>query len=127
MKGWIKALFVIAGIYDGLLGVGFLFGGLSIFAAAHVTPPNHIGYIQFPALLLIIFGIMFFRVAADPIKNREVMLYGVALKASYCGVTFWHNLHGGIPTMWMPFAWADLAFLILFLIAWRQTAGYQRA
>jgi hypothetical protein len=118
---WIKVLFIIAGLYDGLLGAIFLFFGLDIFRIAGVTPPNHIGYIQFPALLLIIFGFMFFRIAQDTVKNRELMLYGVALKAAYTGVVFWHSLHGGIPSLWIPWAWADVAFLVLFLVAWKQT------
>lgn len=119
---WIRILFWLAGIYDALLGGAFLFFGEDIFRMTRVTPPNHIGYIQFPSLLLIIFGIMFFRIAMDPVKNREMILYGVALKVSYSGVAFWHNLHGGIPAMWLPWAWADIAFLIFFLIAWKQLA-----
>ena len=120
-QAWIKALFVIAGFYDVVLGAGFLVFGLDIFRIVRVTPPNHVGYIQFPALLLIIFGAMFFRVAANPLKNRELMLYGMGLKIAYSGVTFWHALHGGIPFFWLPWAWADLGFLILFVIAWQQT------
>jgi hypothetical protein len=119
---WIKVLFLVAGIYDGLLGAAFLFFGMAIFHRTGVTPPNHIGYIQFPALLLITFGIMFLRIAQDPLKNRELMWYGVALKASYTGVAFWHHLQGGIPMLWIPWAWIDLLFLILFLIAWKRTA-----
>jgi hypothetical protein len=120
MLTWIKGLFAVAGIYDGLLGAAFLFRGAAIFRFAGVTPPNHIGYLQFPALLLIIFGVMFLRVAADPIRRREWMLFGVALKASYCGVVFWHELHGGIPMLFLPWAWADVAFLVLFLWAWQK-------
>jgi hypothetical protein len=122
-KLWIKVLFTIGGIYDALLGAAFLFCGAAIYHVTGVTPPNHFGYIQFPALLLIIFGVMFLRVAADPVKNRDLMLYGVALKASYSGVAFWHQLHGGIPTLFIPWAWADLVFLVLFLLAWKQTAS----
>jgi len=122
---WIKVLFWLAGIYDALLGAAFLFFGTDIFRVTRVTPPNHIGYIQFPALVLIIFGVMFFRIAAEPIKNREMIWYGVALKASYSGVTFWHDFHGGIPAMWLPWAWTDIIFFILFLVAWKQLASAQ--
>ena len=121
-KLWTRVLFTIAGIYDAMLGAAFLFFGATIYHATGVTPPNHFGYIQFPALLLIIFGMMFLRVAADPIKNRDLMLYGVALKVSYSGVAFWHQLHGGIPTLFIPWAWADVVFLVLFVVAWKQAA-----
>jgi hypothetical protein len=101
--------------------VAFLFFGLRIYQIAGVTPPNHIGYVQFPALLLIIFGVVFLRVPADPVRNRELMLYGVALKTSHAGVVFGHDLVSGIPKLGIPWAWADLAFLILFLLAWART------
>ena len=55
--------------------------------------------------------------------RRELMLYGMALKVSYCSVAFWHQFHGGIPIMFVPWAWADLVFLMLFIVAWKQTAA----
>ena len=116
---WVKVFFVIAGIYDGLLGGAFLLFPGRLFTFFDVTPPNHVGYVQFSALLLIIFGAMFFRIAVDPMRHRELILYGCALKVSYCGIVFWYELSAGIPSMWMPFAWADLAFLVLFGLIWR--------
>jgi hypothetical protein len=116
---WIKILFVVSGLYDALLGVGFLLFGAEIFRQAGVTPPNHMGYVQFPAFLLILFGIMFLRIGADPQSRRELILYGIGLKASYCGLVFWYQLHGGIPSLWIPWAWADLTFLLLFFASWR--------
>lgn len=115
---WIAPLFVVAAIYDGALGIAFLFFGPSLFAAWDVTPPNHYGYIQFPALILVLFGIMFARIAADPPRRRELIGYGCGLKAAYAGTVFVHALRTGIPGMWIPWAWADLAFLVLFALAW---------
>ena len=116
---WIKPFFVISGLYDALLGITFIPFGAKIFQRAGVTPPNHMGYIAFPSLLLIVFGIMFLSIAADPVRRREMILYGMGLKASYCAVVFWYQLHGGVPSLWLPFAWADVVFLVLFFLAWR--------
>lgn len=115
---WIKPLFWIAGLYDGILGLAFLFSADRIFAHFEVMPPNHLGYVHFPALLLILFGLMFFAIAANPSRNRMLIPYGVGLKVAYCGTVFWHHLTEGVPAMWIPFAYADLIFLALFLIAW---------
>jgi hypothetical protein len=123
MRNWIRPLFIVAGLYDGSLGLVFLFFGPQIFQAYGVTPPNHWGYVQFPALLLVVFAIMFFRIAADPVRNRELIWYGVGLKLAYCGTVFYYQVVTGIPPMWMPWAWADLAFLIVFLIAWKSLAA----
>jgi hypothetical protein len=116
---WIKLLFLISGIYDALLGVSFLLFGAEVFRLANVTPPNHMGYVQFPALLLILFGIMFLLIVRDPYGRREWILFGMGLKASYFGLVFWHEFLGDIPSLWIPWAWADLIFFLLFLAAWR--------
>lgn len=115
---WIKLLFVVSAIYDGLLGAAFLFFGTEIFHRAGVVLPNHMGYIQFPALILILFGVMFLRIAQGPLARREWIPFGIGLKAAYCGVVFGHRLQGDIPALWIPWAWADLIFLLLFFAAW---------
>jgi hypothetical protein len=79
--------------------------------------------VQFPALLLIVFGVMYARIAMDPVGRRELMVYGIGLKLAYTGVTFFHFFAGSMPSMWMPFAYADLVFLVLFVVAWRQTGA----
>ena len=58
-KRAIPVLFIVAAIYDGLLGAVFLFGSGVLFQWFGVTPPNHAGYVQFPAALLIVFAVMF--------------------------------------------------------------------
>lgn len=114
----IPALFVVAAIYEGLLGVAFLFASGAVFQWYGVTPPNHPGYVQFSAAVLITFAFMFIAVAMDPIRNRNLIPYGILLKVSYCGVSGFHWAATGIPGMWKPFFYFDLVFLILFAWAW---------
>lgn len=121
-KNWIRPLFILAGLYDGVLAVAFLFFASSIFQWFGVEAPNHPAYVKFPALLLLIFAAMFFRVANDPAKNRELILYGVGLKGAYSGTAFWYQITQAMPFMWIPWAWADLLFLGLFLLAWKSLA-----
>ncbi|MFP5237279.1 MAG: hypothetical protein ACLGSD_15380 [Acidobacteriota bacterium] len=125
--GWIKAFLVVSGIYDGVLGVVFFLIPATLYHFFAIAPPNHYAYVRFPALLLILFGAMFLRAAADPLGRRDVLLYGAGLKISYCAVVFWYEFRHAIPSIWIPFAWLDLAFLLLFLLAWRATAGAARA
>ncbi len=115
---WVALLFAVAALYDGLLGLVFLFGAEGLFARFGVTPPNHFGYVQFPAALLVVFGLMFAQVARDPAANRNLIPYGILLKASYCGVVFCHWFAAGLPGLWKPFAIADLVFGVLFAAAW---------
>ena len=118
----ISAVFVSAGIYNGVLGVVFLFFAPMIFGAVGITPPNHYGYIVFPALLMILFAAMFFRIARSPVRHRDMIPYGIGLKAAYAGTVFWYQLQGNVPAMWVPMAWIDAAFLVLFLVARRSIA-----
>jgi len=116
----VRVLFIAAAIYDGLLGLVFLLFGPVVFRWVNVALANHIGYIQFPALILILFAAMFIQVARDPVRNRSLIPYGAGLKAAYAGVVFWNELATGIPAFWIPWAWADLSFLVLFLLAWNR-------
>ena len=117
-KSIIAPLFVVAALYDGLLGMAFLMAGDGIFRWVGVTPPNHPGYLHFPAALLIVFALMFAAIARNPRQNRNLIPYGILLKVSYCTVVLFHWCFSGVPTMWKPFCFADLIFIILFYQAW---------
>jgi hypothetical protein len=117
--GFIKALFFIAALYDGLIGAVFLIAPAWVFRSAEVTPPNHWAYVQFPAALLVIFALMFAAIAIKPIENRTLIPYGIMLKAAYCGVAFWYWNAEGIPGLWKPFAVADVVMGFLFLWSFR--------
>ena len=120
---WIVLLFAVAAIYDGVLGLAFLAAPSYPFDAFHVTPPNHWGYVQFPAALLLIFGLMFTAIAIDPVKNRNLIPYGILLKVAYCGVTLAHWLTSGIPAMWKPFTVIDVLMGTLFIWAYAVLPG----
>ncbi len=117
-KPIITLLFIIAALYDGLLGIAFLFAGDFIFQRFEVTPPNHLGYVQFPATLLVVFALMFSAIAKNPNTNKNLIPYGILLKLSYCGVVFYYWLTSNLPFIWKPFAVFDLIFLVLFIWAY---------
>ncbi|USN98813.1 MAG: hypothetical protein H6810_11730 [Phycisphaeraceae bacterium] len=119
---WVPPMFWLVALYDGLLGAAFLIAAGPLYDAMGVTPANHLGYVQFPAALLIVFAVMFARVAMNPPANRELMLYGVGLKLSYLGVVLGHWAFGSIPTAWIPLALCDLVWAMLFIAAWVKTA-----
>ncbi|MBN1457011.1 MAG: hypothetical protein JW912_04075 [Sedimentisphaerales bacterium] len=117
-KPLIRSLFGLAAVYDGALGIIFLFFAKAAFQRFEITLPNHFGYIHFPAALLIVYGIMYAAIAMDPDKNINLIPYGILLKVSYCGVILFHTLTGSIPWIWQPFAVFDFIFLVLFVISY---------
>lgn len=115
----IRFFYFIAALYDGVLGLAFLFFPTQVFARLELEAPNHLGYIHFPAALLLVFAILFVSIARNPVANHNLIPYGILLKISYCGVVLFHWVSSGVPSIWKPFFFADLLFIALFLWTWR--------
>jgi hypothetical protein len=120
MKGSIRPLFYLAGLYDGFFGLAFVIAPTWALQTAGVPVPYHVGFVQFPAALLVVFAIMFFAVARRPSENRNLIPYGILLKVSYCSVVFAYWILGRITWIWKPFAIADVVFGVLFWLAYRK-------
>ena len=114
----VTIIFAASGVYDGLLGLIFCLAPGPMYLYFGVTPPNHWAYVRFPALILIIFGVMFFQVAFKPRENRNLIPYGILLKGAYAGTVFAYWFAKGLPNMWKPFAFADAVFAVLFIWSW---------
>ncbi len=117
-RRWIPTLLSRVAAYDAARGIAFLLFPAALFDTFDVPPPNHMGYVQFPACLLIVFGIMFAAIARAPERNRNLIPYGILLKISYCGVVFFYWFSQDIPVMWKPFAVVDGICLVLFCVAY---------
>lgn len=115
---WVPILFGLMALYDGLLGLLFLVAPTYAFAQFSVPPPNHPGYVQFPAALLVVFGWMFVQIARNPVGNRGLIVYGILLKVAYCAVAGGHWLTSGIPAMWKPLVIIDGVTALLFVWAY---------
>lgn len=115
--GWPRPMFVIAGVYDLVLGVGMLLLHREFYARWGITPPNHDAYVQFPALVVALFGLAFLMIARDPVANRPLVRLGILFKLAYAAPVLWHAVFGTIPMVWVVFAWCDLAFAMLFILA----------
>jgi len=115
----IRLLFLISGLYDLIIAIAFLVAGPQIYEVANVTPPNHWGYLQFGALLVAIFGLMFLAVAMAPARHRNLIPFGILLKISYVAVVGYYFINGGVPVLFQPFAVIDAIMLVLFAVAYQ--------
>ncbi|MEI8021372.1 MAG: hypothetical protein WCH39_24400 [Schlesneria sp.] len=114
----IRLIFVVAAITDILFGLGLLVAGPAIFEWAGIPAPNHWGSIQFAALMLMIFGLMFAAVAYDPVSQRNLIRYGLLLKLSYCGLVGYYCVISIVPSLFRICAIADAIFYVLFLVSY---------
>ena len=124
---WIKVLFIIAGICDLLIGAALFLASPQIFRLTNVPVPGHIGFVQFPALMIVIVGALFLHIAANPEGRRELIPYLTCVKIAFSGLVFWYQLTIGIPAAWLPLAWCDVGYIILFVIAWRSLSAHRPA
>ncbi len=118
----IKILFVVAGLYDLILGFVYFFAHERLFTYFDVPPAGHPTYVEFPAILLVLFGVMFLQISSNPVHHRAMIPYGIGLKAAFSGLAFWYEFTVGVSDMWIPMAVVDLLFLAGFVLAWRSVA-----
>lgn len=116
----IRAIFYLSAAYDGAIALAFIFAPTFVYEFFKVPPPNHLGYVHFPAALLLIFAVMFLAIARKPIENRNLIPYGILLKIAYCGVASAYWYLGNLPWMWQPFAVCDFIMLITYLWAYNR-------
>lgn len=113
-----RAIFAVAAAYDAVLGVAFLGFGPQLFDHFQIVHPNHWAYIQFPAAVLVIFALMFAAVAVAPQRNRNLIPYGILLKAAYASVVAYHWITADLAFVWKPLAAADAVFALTFIYAY---------
>jgi hypothetical protein len=120
MINWLPLFFGFVGCIE------FLIGGLFIFSADQVYQFFQLGtvpayqYLQLPALLIMVFGIMMLNVARRPKQNQNLIFYINLFKISFIGVVVYNYLTKGLPWLWLAFVGFDLVYLVGFLLAYRQ-------
>ena len=115
-RGIARLLLILAGFYDGVLGLAFLADAPGVFSFCGIPAPPHWGYVHFAAALLMIFGLMFFAAAVYPAGNRNLIAYGMLLKIAYVGTALYHWINGDIPTVFKLFLILDVAWF--FALGW---------
>ena len=93
--------FRIIGVYDILLGLGFIFFYKSIYTALSITLPNHPGYIFVPALFIVCGGVGEFLIAKNPLRNVDLVIVRLLMKLSFAMAVLYCYFTMGIPTVFL--------------------------
>ena len=116
--------FLVAALYDIVLGAVFVIAGESILTAIGMTLPPHIAYIQLAAIFILVQGLSYWLVYRDPLGNLGIVRIGVVYKAAYAGLAAWYLILGTLPSVFfIPWAIIDLAFLVGFVLFLRKAAA----
>jgi hypothetical protein len=113
----IKALFLVAAVYDFILGILFFFFYVPIFQKLNITLPVYPMYLQMAAAFVIAMGVGYYFVYRNPVRNVDLIKLGIVYKLVYSGLTSYFYFSGLANVAFMWFAVCDFIFLILFIWA----------
>jgi uncharacterized membrane protein HdeD (DUF308 family) len=106
-----RGLFIIAAVYDVLLGITFTFFPARAFAALGISDklPAFGGYLTLLGAFVLVLGIAYFLIARGDLRqNADLILVGTLYKLAYAGTAFYYWSQGGLP---------HVAFAALFGVA----------
>ncbi|MBN1385795.1 hypothetical protein JW968_02330 [Candidatus Woesearchaeota archaeon] len=114
-EGFFKALFLVAAIYDVILGLLFFFFYKPAYAYFNITLPVYPMYLQMAAAFVIAMGVGYYFVFRNLYRNIDLVKLGIVYKFVYSGLTgyFYFADLANVTFFW--FAIIDAIFLLLFV------------
>ena len=121
-SGW-RTFFLVAALYDIVLGVAFFFLFAPLFAALGIPLPNNTSYIHLTAGFVFVQGLGYWLVYQDAPANLGIVKLGIVYKAIFAGLGFFYLAIGQLlHPVFLLFAVADLVFLVGFVAFLRRTS-----
>jgi hypothetical protein len=119
MKGekdkFFKRVFLVAAIYDFILGALFLLFYKPIFSFFNIAAPAPAMYLQMSAAFVIAMGFGYYLVYKNLHRNADLVKLGISYKAVYAALAFYFYFNGLAHFVFFLFAIFDLIFLGLFV------------
>jgi hypothetical protein len=120
-----KILFWIAGIW-GILILTPLYLIFNLIGQKDPPPITHPGFYYGFVGLGLAWQIVFFIIATDPVRFRPIILAAVIEKFSYAIAMIALHLQGRVHPSDLTFAFVDLLFGVLFIVAFLKLPGEKR-
>jgi hypothetical protein len=126
-RGFFRGLFLVAAIYDLVLGVAFFFLYPWIYGLLGISLPTEPAYLHAAAAFVFVQGIMYLLVYRNMERNVDLVLAGAIYKVAYTSVAFYHWGAGTLPhPTYAVFGFTDLIFLALFLYFLKEAGGMSK-
>jgi hypothetical protein len=112
-----RRLFIPAAIFNFLAGGAFLFAlpQLAVLMKIQLSP-SMLPFVHATVGAVLLLGWGYWQVANDPVRNRIVIVMGIAGKLLFVAIGFGHALAGNIGWAFAALTAVDLVFAVLF---WR--------
>jgi hypothetical protein len=114
-----KNLFLIASVYDILLGIVFTLFYRSAFAFLKIsdTLPKFGGYLSLIGAFLFVIGIAYYLIyRGDLIKNKDLIFVGLLYKLAYCAIAFFYFAIGQVPHILFVSLFGVIDFIMFLLM-----------
>lgn len=114
-EGFFKGLFLVAAIYDLILGLLFFFFYKPIYLYFNIDLPVYPMYLQMAAAFVIAMGVGYYFIYRNLYRNVDLVKLGIIYKIVYSGLTSYFYFTNLAHILFLWFAVFDLIFLILFV------------
>jgi len=108
-----RPLFTVAAIFNVVVGLGLLFS-YGMLAPWLGLPPQPTVWIHIVALIVLVFGYAYWRIATDPARFREYVALGILGKLAFAGAIYAHFIAGSATAALALLVSADVIFAALF-------------
>jgi len=116
MPGW-RLIFRLAALFNFSVAIPLWAAPVWLSTLLGLEPvPTDILYTDLFAVLALTFGIGYWWVGADPVRNQVVLKMGICGKLLVVGVGYWHFFIGATN---LPFALLVTGDLLWALVFWR--------
>jgi len=110
-----KPFFLVAALYDAILGVVFFFFYGPLFSTLGIALPNNTSYIHITTAYIFVQGLSYWFVYRAPQRNVDILKVGIVYKAIFSGLAFYYLAIGQLLSwVFVIFAILDLIFLAAF-------------
>jgi hypothetical protein len=112
-----RSFFLIAALYDMILGAAFFFLYGPLFEMLGVALPNNTSYIHLTAAYVFVQGLGYWFVFQDPADNRSIIKVGAVYKFAFSALALYYTVIGQLlHPVFLVFGLLDLLFLIGFIM-----------
>jgi hypothetical protein len=110
-----EKLFLVAAVYDFVLGILFFFFYRQIFNLFNIAIPDFPAYLQMSAAFVIAMGIGYYFVYKNLYRNIDLVKLGVVYKFAYSSVVIYFYLTNLANLVFLWFAVFDIIFMLFFI------------
>ncbi len=122
MKGSLKHekayrnLFLIAALYDFVLGFAFFFFLPFFFEEIYdIAAPIYPAFFQASAAFVFVMGIGFYFVYLNMYRNIDIVKIGITFKSVYTALAFYYVFIENMPWVFSIFGFIDIVFIVFFV------------